>query len=54
MTATTLRHYRVTLANNSTRSERRIREMKKRLRTRISRRRFKKSVQRTLGRLYLI
>jgi len=53
MTTTTLRHYSTTLANNSIRSERRIRDMKKRIRTRISRRQFKRGVQRTLHALRL-
>ena len=54
MSTATLRFYKTTLANNSTKSERRIRDMKRRLRTKMSRRRFKQQMHTTLQRLHLV
>jgi len=45
MSATTLRHYKTAFSYQATDRVRRIQEMKKRFRTRISRRRFKQGMR---------
>lgn len=52
MSTTTLKYYKSTLAYQDVARERRIRDMKKRFQTRLSRRRFKQSLQRALHRMH--
>ncbi len=51
MSDTTLRYYDTTLAYNSVLPQRKIRNFRKKIRTRISRRRFKQTVQNTIHHL---
>lgn len=53
MSSATLRHYKTTLAYTNRDRDLRIREMKQRFRTRVSRRRVKQSIRETLHRLSL-
>lgn len=53
MSTTTLRHYKTAFSYQKTDRVRRIQEMKKRFRTRMSRRRFKQGVRSTLHKFNL-
>jgi len=50
MPTTALRYYKSTLAYTTTERERRIRDVRKHLQTRISRRKFRQALQNTLRR----
>jgi len=54
MSSATLRHYKTTFAYTGRENERRIRDMKRELTTRMSRRRTKQAIRNTLYKLHLI